>query len=119
MAYNRPQNNTYPKKNYASSSTDSKGGTAKLQSTKKDGCILVIELDNQNLVLKGFWNNQLNGWKLYSYYDKTKTNPQFNKPKYERQGNGEPVHIQQWKQSPAPDPTDFNPAELDDELQGN
>ena len=119
MAYNRPQYNTYPKKNYASSSTDSKGGTAKLQSTKKDGCILVIELDNQNLVLKCFWNNQLNGWKLYSYYDKTKTNPQFNKPKYERQGNGEPVHIQQWKQSPAPDPTDFNPAELDDELQGN
>ena len=119
MAYNRPQYYNYPKKNYQSSSTDSTGGTAKLVSTKKDGCILVIELDNQNLVLKGFWNNQLNGWKLYSYYDKTKTNPQFNKPKYERQGNGEPVHIQQWKQSPAPDPTDFNPAELDDELQGN
>ena len=58
MAYNRPQYNTYPKKNYASSSTDSTGGTAKLVSTKKDGCILVIELNNQNLVLKGFWNNQ-------------------------------------------------------------
>ena len=39
MAYNRPQYNTYPKKNYASSSTDSKGGSAKLLSTKKDGCI--------------------------------------------------------------------------------
>ena len=57
MAYNnRPQyNNNYPKRNYASSSTDSKGGTAKLLSTKKDGCILVVTLDNQNLVLKGFY----------------------------------------------------------------
>tara|TARA_Y100001937_G_C7062514_1_gene304423 strand:- start:714 stop:1070 length:357 start_codon:yes stop_codon:yes gene_type:complete len=116
MAYNRPQYNTYPKKNYGSSSTDSTEGTARLVSTKKRGLILEVTLNNQNLVLQGFWNNQLNKWKLLPYFDKTKSNPQFNKPKYEQQGNGEPVHIQQWKKSPAPDPTDFNPAELDDEL---
>ena len=119
MAYNRPQYNTYPKKNYPSSSSGSNEGTARLISTKKRGLILEVTLNNQNLVLQGFWNNGLNCFKLLPYYDKTKSNPQFNKPKYEQQGNGEPVHIQQWKKSPAPDPTDFNPAELDDELQGN
>ena len=64
MAYNRPQYNNYPKRNYASSSTDSNEGTARLVSTKKRGLILEVTLNNQNLVLQVFWNNELNKWKL-------------------------------------------------------
>ena len=73
MVYNnKPQyNNNYPKKNF-SNSTDSNGGTAKITSTKKSGCILEVNLNNQNLVLKGFWDNRVNGWKLFPYYDREK-----------------------------------------------
>ena len=60
MVYNnKPQyNNNYPKKNF-SNSTDSNGGTAKITSTKKSGCILEVNLNNQNLVLKGFWDIEM------------------------------------------------------------
>ena len=118
MAYNnnRPQyNNNYPKKNYASSSTDSKGGTAKLLSTKKDGCILVVELNNQNLVLKGFFDNRTKGWKLFPYYDKTKQNPSFNQPKQPRNEMDDqlPQSEQEWSQG---DATEFNPEQYEQEL---
>ena len=54
MQYQKAQyNNGYQKKNYNNSS-DNTGGQAKIKSTKKDGVILEIILNNQNLVLKGF-----------------------------------------------------------------
>ena len=53
MSQYKTQYNNYPKKDFSNSS-DSNGGTAKITSTKKSGCILVIELNNQNLVLKGY-----------------------------------------------------------------
>ena len=40
--------------NYQSNSSGSSGGTAEITSTKKDGVILKVILNNQNLVLKGF-----------------------------------------------------------------
>ncbi len=49
MQYNKAQYNNYPRKNYGNSK-DSNGGTAKLTKTKKDGLILVVKLNNQNLV---------------------------------------------------------------------
>jgi hypothetical protein len=120
MAYNRPQyNNNYPKKSYNNSSSDSNGGTARITSTKKSGCILEVNLNNQNLVLKGFWDNRINGWKLFPYYDKTKTNPAFNKPKQTQQPRDDmddklPSHMQDFQNSPAPEPTDFNPEQYED-----
>ena len=53
MAYNRPQYNTYPKRTMQVLQQIVK---VEVQNCfpQKDGCILVIELDNQNLVLKGF-----------------------------------------------------------------
>ena len=51
MQYQKAQyNNNYQKK-----SNDSNGGSAKLTATKKDGCILVVTFNNQNLVLKGYY----------------------------------------------------------------
>ena len=116
MVYNnKPQyNNDYPKKNF-SNSTDSNSGTAKITSTKKSGCILVIELNNQPLVLKGYWDNRINGWKLFPYYDKRKTNPAFNQPKQSyQQGNDIddqlPQSEKEWGKS------DFNPDEYEQQL---
>ena len=65
MAYNnRPHYNkgSYQKQSYTSNNNNGSGGTAKIISTKKDGCILVVELENQNLVRKGYWDNRSNGW---------------------------------------------------------
>lgn len=107
MQYNKAQYNNYPRKNYGNSK-DSNGGTAKLTKTKKDGLILVVKLNNQNLVLKGFWDIKYNCWKLFPYYDKTKTNPQFNKPQQPRDEMDDPIptHMKEWEKSPAPTPQD-------------
>ena len=55
--YKTQYNNNYQKKSYNNNSSDSNGGTARITSTKKSGCILEVNLNNQNLVLKGFWDN--------------------------------------------------------------
>ena len=116
--YKTQYNNNYQKKNYNNNGSDSNGGTAKITSTKKSGCILEVNLNNQNLVLKGFWDNRVNGWKLFPYYDKTKTNPAFNKPKQSyQQGNDMddqlPQSEQDWGKS------DFNPDEYEQQLSQN
>ena len=52
MAYNRPQynnNGNYQKKSY-NNNNSSNGGTAEMISSKKDGVILKVILNNQNLV---------------------------------------------------------------------
>ena len=86
--YKTQYNNNYQKKSYNNNGSDSNGGTARITSTKKSGCILEVNLNNQNLVLKGFWDNRVNGWKLFPYYDKTKSKPAFNQPKQSyQQGN--------------------------------
>ena len=119
MVYNnKPQyNNNYPKKDF-SNSTDSNSGTAKITSTKKSGCILEVVLNNQNLVLKGFWDNRNGGWKLFPYYDKTKTNPAFNKPQAPNQLMDDqlPQSEQEWSQGSA---TEFNPNEYEQQLSKN
>ena len=117
MSQYKTQYNNYPKKNF-SNSTDSNGGTAKITSTKKSGCILVIELNNQNLVLKGYWDNRINGWKLFAYYDKTKTNPAFNKPQAPTQQMDDqlPQSEQEWSQGSG---TEFNPNEYEQQLSKN
>ena len=117
MQYNKAQYNNYPRKNYGNSK-DSNGGTAKLTKTKKDGLILVVKLNNQNLVLKGFWDIKYNCWKLFPYYDKTKTNPAFNQPKQSyQQGNDMddqlPQSEKEWGKS------DFNPDEYEQQLSQN
>ena len=116
--YKTQYNNNYQKKSYNNNSSDSNGGTAKITSTKKSGCILEVNLNNQNLVLKGFWDNRVNGWKLFPYYDKTKTNPAFNKPKQSyQQGNDMddqlPQSEKEWGKS------DFNPEEYEQQLSQN
>ena len=116
--YKTQYNNNYQKKSYNNNSSDSNGGTAKITSTKKSGCILEVNLNNQNLVLKGFWDNRVNGWKLFPYYDKTKTNPAFNKPKQSyQQGNDMddqlPQSEKEWGKS------DFNPDEYEQQLSQN
>ena len=116
--YKTQYNNNYQKKSYNNNGSDSNGGTAKITSTKKSGCILEVNLNNQNLVLKGFWDNRVNGWKLFPYYDKTKTNPAFNKPKQSyQQGNDMddqlPQSEQDWGKS------DFNPDEYEQQLSQN
>lgn len=113
MAYNRPQYNKYQNKQ-----SGSKGGTAKFISTKKDKLILAVELNNQNLVLKGYWDNRSGGFKLFPYYDKTKTNPQFNQPKQSYHQNNDmddqlPQSEKEWSQGSA---TDFNPEEYENQL---
>ena len=115
--YKTQYNNGYQKKNYNNSS-DNTGGQAKIKSTKKDGVILEIILNNQNLVLKGFWDNKNSGWKLFPYYDKTKTNPAFNQPKQSyQQGNDMddqlPQSEKEWGKS------DFNPEEYEQQLSQN
>ena len=105
------QNRNYSR-NYNQSSTGSNSGSAKLISTKKDGLILAVELNNQNLILKGFWQSKGvgkdggSGFKLYPYYDKTKINPQFNKPKV----------VQRDSMDDQMPNTDFDPNELEQQL---
>ena len=116
--YKTQYNNNYQKKSYNNNGSDSNGGTARITSTKKSGCILEVNLNNQNLVLKGFWDNRVNGWKLFPYYDKTKTNPAFNKPKQSyQQGNDMddqlPQSEKEWGKS------DFNPDEYEKQLSQN
>lgn len=120
MAYNnRPQYNkvSYQKQSYTSNNNNGSGGTAKIISTKKDGCILVVELENQNLVRKGYWDNRSNGWKLFPYYDKTKKNPQFNQPRQPNHNNDMDDQLPQsekaWLQKPN---TDFDPDQYESEL---
>ena len=115
MAFNRPQ---YNNQNYQNKSNGSSGGTAKLTTTKKDGCILVVNLNNQNLVLKGYYQGKTNEWKLFPYYDKTKTNPQFNQPKQSYQQNNDmddqlPQSEKDWSQGSG---TEFNPEEYEHQL---
>jgi len=114
MQYNKAQYNNYPRKNYGDSK-DSNGGTAKLTKTKKDGLILVVNLNNQNLVLKGFWDIKFNCWKLFPYYDKTKTNPAFNKPQAptHQMDDQLPKEEQEWSQGSG---TEFNPNEYEQQL---
>ena len=115
MQYKKAQYNN----NYQSNSSGSNGGTAEITSTKKDGVILKVILNNQNLVLKGFWDNRNKGWKLFPYYDKTKQNPQFNKPKQYNQDSmddqlpSSPQSEQDWARG---DSTDFNPDQYEQEL---
>ena len=116
--YKTQYNNNYQKKSYNNNGSDSNGGTARITSTKKSGCILEVNLNNQNLVLKGFWDNRVNGWKLFPYYDKTKSNPAFNKPKQSyQQGNDMddqlPQSEKEWGKS------DFNPEEYEQQLSQN
>ena len=112
------QTQNYQKKSYNNNGSDSNGGTAKITSTKKSGCILEVNLNNQNLVLKGFWDNRVNGWKLFPYYDKTKTNPAFNKPQAPTQQMDDqlPQSEQEWSQGSA---TEFNPNEYEQQLSKN
>ena len=116
--YKTQYNNNYQKKSYNNNGSDSNGGTAKITSTKKSGCILEVNLNNQNLVLKGFWDNRVNGWKLFPYYDKTKSKPAFNQPKQSyQQGNDMddqlPQSEKEWGKS------DFNPDEYEQQLSQN
>ena len=120
MQYNKAQyNNQYQKRSYNNNkSSDSNGGTAKLTTTKKDGCILVVTLNNQNLVLKGYYQGKTNEWKLFPYYDKRKQNPSFNQPKQSYQQNNDmddqlPQSEQEWSQGEA---TEFNPEEYENQL---
>ena len=116
MQYNKAQyNNNYQKKNYNNSGNSSNGGTATITSSKKDGTILKVDLNNQNLVLKGYWDNRINGFKLFPYYDKTKTNPQFNQPKQPNNDMDDqlPQSEQEWSQGSA---TEFNPQEYEHQL---
>ena len=113
---NNTQYNKYPK-----NKSGSDGGTAKITSTKKSGCILEVKLNNQDLVLKGFWDNRENGWKLFPYYNKSKSNPSFNQPKQSYQKTHElddelPQHMKEFHNSPAPNETDFNPDQYEQEL---
>ena len=106
------QTQNYQKKSYNNNGSDSNGGTAKITSTKKSGCILEVNLNNQNLVLKGFWDNRINGWKLFPYYDKTKTNPAFNQPQAptHQMDDQLPQSEKKWGKS------DFNPDEYEQQL---
>ena len=114
MSQYKTQYDNYPKKDF-NNSTDSNGGTAKITSTKKSGCILEVNLNNQNLVLKGFWDNRVNGWKLFPYYDKTKQNPAFNKPQTPTQQMDDqlPQSEKDWGQS------GVNPNEYEQQLSQN
>ena len=115
MGYKPQYNNNgnYQKRSFTSNS-GSNGGTAEMTSTKKDGVILKVILNNQNLVLKGFFDNRTKGWKLFPYYDKTKQNPQFNKPKPHNDMDDQlPQSEQEWTQGAG---TDFNPDQYEQEL---
>ena len=90
----------------------------RITSTKKSACILEVNLNNQNLVLNVFWDNRVNGWKLFPYYDKTKSKPAFNQPKQSyQQGNDMddqlPQSEKKWGKS------DFNPDEYEQQLSQN
>ena len=121
MGYYKPQynnNSNYQKKSYNNSGSDSNGGTVEMTSSKKDGVILKVILNNQNLVLKGFFDNKTKGWKLFPYYDKTKTNPAFNKPQAPTQQMDDqlPQSEQEWSQGSG---TEFNPNEYEQQLSKN
>ena len=79
------QNQYYSNQNYRIG-TDNSRGSAKFVSTKKDGCLLTVELKDQNLVLKGYYSSKGvgkdggGGWRLYPYYDKTKPTPNYSNP---------------------------------------
>ena len=107
-------NGNYQKKSYNNNS-GSNGGTVEIKKTKKDGVILEVILNNQNLVLKGFFDTRTKGWKLFPYYDKTKQNPSFNQPKQPRNEMDDqlPQSEQQWSQG---DATEFNPEQYEQEL---
>ena len=67
MGYKPQYNNgNYQRKSYDNNS-GSNGGTAEMISSKKDGVILKVILNNQNLVLKGFFDNRTKGWKLFNF----------------------------------------------------
>lgn len=117
MPYNKAQYNkgNYQKKSYNGNNSGSNGGQAKITSTKKSGCILEVNLNNQNLVLKGFWDNRMNGWKLFPYYDKTKSNPQFNQPKQRDEMDDQlPNSEKEWIQGNA---TDFDPEQYENDYK--
>ncbi len=106
------QNQNYSNQNYKKG-TDNSRGSAKLINTKKDGCLLTVELKDQDLVLKGYYsskgvgNDGGSGWRLYPYYDKTKSKPNYSNPPR-----------QNVRHDPMDDPipndgTDFDPQELE------
>ena len=66
MGYKPQYNNNgnYQKKSYNNNS-GSNGGTVEMLSSKKDGTILKVILNNQNLVLKGL--HQMNLHKILKY----------------------------------------------------
>ena len=85
-------------------------------STKKDGCILVVELENQNLVRKGYWDNRSNGWKLFPYYDKTKKSSiqSTRQPNHNNDMDDQlPQSEKAWLKKPN---TDFDPNQYESEL---
>ena len=105
------QNQNYSNQNYRKG-TDNSRGSAKFVSTKKDGCLLTVELKDQNLVLKGYYSSKGigkdggSGWKLYPYYDKTKSTSSYSNPPRQTVQR-DPMDDQM------PSDTDFNPAELE------
>ena len=107
------QNQNYSNQNYKKG-TDNSRGSAKFVSTKKDGCLLTVELKDQNLVLKGYYSSKGvgkdggGGWKLYPYYDKTKPTPNYSNPPRQTVQR-DPMD----DQMPSDGNTDFNPAELE------
>jgi hypothetical protein len=81
---------------------------------------LVINLNNQNLVLKGYYQGKTNEWKLFPYYDKSKNKSIVQSTKaivsaQETKWTMNYLRIcKSFKNSPAPDPTEFNPDQLED-----
>ena len=107
------QNQNYSNQNYRKG-TDNSRGSAKFVSTKKDGCLLTVELKDQNLVLKGYYSSKGigkdggSGWKLYPYYDKTKPTPNYSNPPRQTVQR-DPMD----DQMPSDGNTDFDPNELE------
>ena len=110
------QNQNYSNQNYRKG-TDNSRGSAKFVSTKKDGCLLTVELKDQNLVLKGYYSSKGvgkdggGGWKLYPYYDKTKPTPNYSNPP--RQTVQRDPMDDQMPNDTKDDGTDFDPNELE------
>ena len=97
--------------------SDNSRGSAKFVSTKKDGCLLTVELKDQNLVLKGYYSSKGvgkdggGGWRLYPYYDKTKPTPNYSNPP--RQTVQRDPMDDQMPNDTKDDGTDFDPNELE------
>ena len=117
---NRGYNQSY-KKNYNNnyqSSTNKKGlGFATFTTSKSKGTVLKVEIYGQDLVMQGFWNGK-GGFSLYPFYDKTKSNPNFNKPKQSYQQENDmddqlPQSEKEWSKGEA---TEFNPTEYEHQL---